>query len=160
MRSIPSAAVDLVKRFESCRLTPYMDAANVWTIGWGHALTHDGKLLIGAGDRETALSLYPNSISQDEADRLLVEDMETAAEDVEAIVVPEISDGEYAALISFVFNLGAEKVRGSTLFKLLNGGDRQGAADALLEWIYAGDRILRGLVRRRVAERDLFLGQV
>lgn len=159
MRPIPGAAVDLVKRFESCRLRPYMDAANVWTIGWGHAMSHEGKLLIGMADRDIALAMYPSGMSQEDADDLLVEDMKTAADDVEAIVAAELSEGEYAALISFVFNLGIEKVRGSTLFKLLNGGDRKGAADALLEWIYAGDRILRGLVRRRVAERDLFLGQ-
>lgn len=163
MRPIPPAATALVKRFESCRLQPYMDAnpkRRVWTIGWGHVIKDgNGAALEGEACREKVAAMFPSGITQQEADGLLVSDMEIAAEDVERLVKAKLSDNEFAALISWLYNEGNTKeVRGSVLLKLLNLGNKRAAADLLTDWIYSGGVILKGLVRRRVAERDLFLG--
>jgi len=69
----------------------------------------------------------------------------------------KVNDNEFSALLSFTFNLGIGNLRSSTLLKLLNAGDRAGAADQFPRWNRAGGRELLGLTRRRAAERALFL---
>jgi len=160
VRSIPSAAIELVKRFEGCKLQVNQDPLGIWQIGWSHAISvsKGSKLLQGEADRETAMNMYPVGITQIEADGLLISDLEIAAEDVQAQIHANLSDGEFAALVSLYYNLGGSQLRDSTLVKLLNLGNKRAAADQLIEWSRAGGATLMGLVRRRVAERDLYLG--
>ena len=73
------------------------------------------------------------------------------------LVTVPLTQGQYDALSCFIFNIGAKKFRGSTLLRKLNDGDYKGAADELLRWTKAGGRELSGLVKRRKAERSLFL---
>ena len=141
MRRINKAGLDLIKSFEGLRLKAYKDAVGVWTIGYGHIKTATPGMVI----------------SGPEAEALLRGDLEEAQGAVERLVKQSLTDNEYAALVSFVFNLGSGNLSRSTLLKKLNAGDRKGAADQFLVWNKAGGKVLAGLTRRRQAERSLFL---
>lgn len=139
-RKVNQAGLDLIKRFEGLRLDAYLCPAGVWTIGYGH--TGDVK----AGDR----------ITEHQADVILALDVERFEAGVET-AVPGTRDNEFAALVSFAFNLGLAALGGSTLLKKLRAGDRVGAAAEFMKWTHAAGHVLPGLVKRRAAERDLFL---
>lgn len=141
MRNLDQARA-LVKRFEGMRLTAYRCPSGVWTIGVGH--TGDVK----QGQRITA----------HQAEAILDFDIENVAEDVEAATSGlSLTDNEFNALVSFAFNVGVGALRHSTLLKKLRAGDKQGAADQLPRWVKARGVVLPGLVKRREAERELFL---
>jgi lysozyme len=76
---------------------------------------------------------------------------------VSAAVTVPLNDNQFAALVSFVYNLGAGALQESTLLGLLNGGNYNGAAEQFSRFVYAGGEVLQGLVTRRNAERALFL---
>lgn len=141
MRRINKAGLDLIKSFEGLRLKAYKDAVGVWTIGYGHTKTATPGTVI----------------SEPEAESLLLNDLAEAQGAVERLVKQPLNDNEYAALVSFVFNLGSGNLSRSTLLRKLNAGDRKGASDQFLVWNKAGGKVLAGLTRRRQAERDLFL---
>ena len=130
-----------LKEFEGLRLEAYRDSAGVLTIGFGHT----GG--VRPGER----------ITNARAEELLREDIREHAEPIDELVDVPLSEHERAALASFVFNLGARAFATSTLLRKLNAGDRAGAADEFLRWVHAGGRKLRGLERRREAERAMFL---
>ena len=142
MRRINKAGLDLIKSFEGLRLKAYKDAVGVWTIGYGHTKTATPGTVI----------------SEPEAEALLRNDLAEAQGAVERLVKQPLTDNEYAALVSFVFNLGSGNLSRSTLLRRLNVGDRKGAADQFLVWNKAGGKVLAGLTRRRQAERTLFMG--
>lgn len=131
----------LVCASEQRRLTAYLCPAGVPTIGWGH--TKGVKL----GD----------TCSVQQADIWLSQDLEDAAAAVASLVHVPLSQGQFDALVDFVFNLGAGRLKGSTLLQLLNGGRVFAAADQFRLWVHAGDQVLPGLVTRRAAEQALFL---
>ncbi|QNM97972.1 lysozyme [Chitinimonas koreensis] len=167
-RDVCMAAVNLVKSFEGCpdgdpstaNIDPYLDPVGIWTIGWGHAITYDGRFLRGEADRPQVKTLYPDGITLDQATQLLQGDLIDAGRDVLSVVVVDLNDNQYGALTSFTFNLGIGNLRSSTLLKKLNAGDYAGAADQFLVWVKAGGKTLPGLVKRRQAERALFLSPV
>ena len=135
----------LLTTFEGCELTAYDDGGGVWTIGYGHT-----------GD-----DVYPElTISQTQAEELLREDLEKFESYVEDAVEVEIDDNQFSALVCFCFNVGpgTEGFGGSTLLKLLNSGDYQGAADQFPVWNKVNGEPWPGLTRRRLAEQALFLG--
>ncbi|MEG4057671.1 MULTISPECIES: glycoside hydrolase family protein [unclassified Microcoleus] len=135
----------LLTTFEGCELTAYDDGGGVWTIGYGHT-----------GD-----DVYPGlTISQTQAEELLREDLEKFESYVEDAVEVEIDDNQFSALVCFCFNVGpgTEGFGGSTLLKLLNDGDYQGAADQFPVWNKVNGEPWPGLTRRRLAEQALFLG--
>ena len=134
-------AIPLIKEFEGCKLKAYKCPADVWTIGYGHT---DG---VKEGDE----------ITQQEADRLLASDVELFTTGVQRLVHSDINRNQLGALVSFSFNLGLGNLRHSTLLRMVNAGDFVGAANQFLRWNKAGGKILSGLVRRREAERQLFL---
>ncbi|GAA0690827.1 lysozyme [Dyella sp. SG562] len=134
--------VALIKQFEGLRTCAYLDAAGIWTIGYGH--TGDD---VRSGFR----------IDAAQADALLRKDLGTAEEAVRAWVTQPLAQPSFDALVSFVFNVGATAFAGSTLLRKLNEGDMEGAAAEFERWRYAGGRVLPGLLRRRIAERTLFL---
>lgn len=131
----------LVRQFEGCRLQAYICPAGVPTIGVGH--TRGVKL----GDR----------CSQQQADIWLSQDLEEAAAAVDGLVKVPLSQGQFDALTSFVFNFGAGKLKTSTLLQLLNDGRVFAAADQFKLWCHAGGVVEPGLVKRRAAEAAMFL---
>jgi len=137
-------AVDIITQFEGLEKEAYLDPVGKWTIGYGHtgAAAHAGSV-----------------ISELTAEKLLASDLEEAAKGLQLVQVP-LDDYQKAALTSFIFNLGRGNFAGSTLLKKLNAGDYEGAANELPKWNKA--RVegvlqpLRGLTRRRKAEKELF----
>lgn len=164
-RDISQSAVDLVKSFEgipdgdpsTVNIDPYLDPVSIWTIGWGHAIRYGGRFLKGEADRPQMHALYPEGITKPQAEALLHADLIDTGRDISTLLVVPVNDNEFGALASFAFNLGVGNLRSSTLLKLLNSGDRAGAADQFLRWIRANGQVLPGLVKRRAAERALFL---
>ncbi len=136
-----------MKHFEGCYLKAYRCPAGVWTIGFGHTgLQHkDGTVYDG------------RMISQAQAEELFRYDMHQFEERVTSLLPGQImADCRWAAVISFDFNTGA--FHRSTLRKKITAGDYEGAANEFLKWTRGGGWVLPGLVRRRKAERAMFVG--
>ncbi|NEO49125.1 MAG: lysozyme [Moorea sp. SIO4A3] len=147
-RNINQAGLDLVKEFEGLhkrcpdgRVEAYIDPVGIPTIGWGHT----------AGVR------IGDIITVEQAEKLLRQDLESSESTVSNLVKVSLTDNEFSALVSFVFNIGPTAFRRSTLLRKLNQGDDQGAANEFLRWNKGGGRVLLGLSKRREAERKLFL---
>ncbi|MEB7623177.1 lysozyme [Enterobacter vonholyi] len=138
--------IALIKQFEGCKLTAYQDSVGVWTIGYGWTKPVDGKP-IRAG----------MTIKQETAERLLKTGLVSYESDVSRLVKVGLTQGQFDALVSFTYNLGARSLSTSTLLRKLNAGDYAAAADEFLRWNRAGGKVLNGLIRRREAERALFL---
>lgn len=138
--------IALIKQFEGCKLTAYQDSVGVWTIGYGWTQPVDGKPIRDG-----------MTIKQETAERLLKTGLVSYESDVSRLVKVGLTQGQFDALVSFTYNLGARSLSTSTLLRKLNAGDYAGAADEFLRWNKAGGKVLNGLTRRREAERALFL---
>jgi lysozyme len=153
---ITSEGIDLIKRFEGLRLAPYNCPAGHATIGYGH-LIHKGETT--AKDR----ALY-HDFTQDDADALLRGDVAWAEDFIIRSIKVPLTQHQFDALCSFVFNIGATAAGGSSIWTALRGGQYQLAADNLLRWNKAREGggtlvVSEGLSRRRDAERHLFMGR-
>lgn len=143
--------IRLIQHYEGCKLKAYKCPAGVWTIGYGHT----GK------DVKEGLV-----ISQQRATDLLREDVANFAADVNSLLKVRVTQRQFDALVSFAYNVGsdidldtiAEGLGDSTLLKLVNAGNFAKAADEFPKWNKAKGKVLGGLVKRRAAERALFLG--
>ncbi|MEW3423807.1 lysozyme, partial [Pseudomonas aeruginosa] len=93
----------------------------------------------------------------EQAERMLANDIQRFEPELDKLVKVPLNQSQWDALMSFVYNLGAANLASSTLLKLLNKGDYRGAADQFPRWVNAGGKRLEGLVKRRAAERALFL---
>lgn len=137
--------LELIQQFEGLRLRAYLDSAGVPTIGYGSTRG------VQMGDE----------ITETDALALLAADCDRFEDAVRELVNVRLNQNEFDALVSFSFNVGAAALRDSTLLRKLNAGeDREEVANEFLRWVYAGGKKLRGLERRRKAERDLFLTPV
>lgn len=165
MRELNQAGLELIKSFEgiedgdprTVNLDPYLDPVGIWTIGWGHAITCDRRFLRGPTDKAKAKALYPNGLNRVEAERLLRHDIDEHALPLDSLVKVELNENQYAALVSFVFNLGPGNLQRSTLLKLVNQKKFREAANEFVKWNKAGGQTMKGLTRRRKAEAALFL---
>ena len=164
MREINQAGLDLIKSFEgildgnpaTANLDPYIDPVGIWTIGWGHAIVVGKDFLRGKENKAKAFALYPGGLTIAQAETLLRADVMDKCRDVDSLVKVSLNDNQYAAVVSFTFNLGVGNLKQSTLLKKLNAGDFEGAAKEFAKWNKAGGRVLAGLTRRRAAEAELF----
>lgn len=138
--NISQNGIDLIKKFEGCRLTAYKCPSGVYTIGYGH--TNGVK----KGQR----------ISQRQAEAYLREDVKKFENGVNKYVSAPLNQNQFDALVSFCFNCGLTAFKDSTLRKKLNAKDYAGAGKELLRWNKANGVILDGLKRRRNAEKVLF----
>lgn len=133
----------VLKHYEGCRLKAYQDSVGVWTIGYG----------------DTENVLPGMTITQEEAEdrleRRLDRDFEPG---VRAAITAGMRQEQFDAMVCLAYNIGVSAFAKSTLVKLFNAGDIQLAADQFLRWDKAGGKSLKGLRRRRAAERALFLG--
>ncbi len=140
---ISPAGVLFVKSHEGLRLKAYRDLVGLWTIGYGHTLTAKPGI----------------EITEHEADGLLVRDLVMfSAQVMRLLAGKEVTQGQFDALVSFAFNVGAGNLGKSTLLKKLLAGDIPGAADQFSLWTGAGTLHPKGLIERREAEREMFLG--
>lgn len=135
--------LNLIKSFEGCELEAYQDNAGVWTIGYGHTV----GVSVGM------------CISQGQADAYLAADLIEFEHYVTVYVTVPLAQWQFDALVSFTYNVGPGTLRNSDLLSFLNAGQYDQAANAFLEYDHAGGIEVPGLIRRREAERDMFLNQ-
>ena len=140
-RKTNALGIELIKKFEGFRADAYVCPAGVLTIGYGHTATAKAGQTIGV----------------DTAERLLRADVEIAESAVERHIEVSLTDNQFAALVSFTFNLGAGSLKSSTLRKKLNIEEYDAVPSEMARWVRAGGRTLAGLVQRRAAEGELFL---
>ena len=134
------AGVNLIKSFEGCRTVAYQDAVGVWTIGYGHTI-----------DVKEGMT-----ITQHQCDVMLEVDIETYENYVNEQVTVSLTQNQFDALVSWVYNLGPTNLRNSTMLKVLNAGKYDEVPYQMKRWIHADGKILKGLVIRREAEAELF----
>lgn len=144
---ISEKGLNLIKAFEGLRLKPYKDAVGIPTIGYGNTYYEDGR----------KVSLSDPAVTEERATELLKMVVKRYEDAINRYVQVPITQNQFDALVSFAYNVGNENVRKSTLMKLLNRKQYTEAADQLLRWNKAGGKTLKGLTRRRQAERVLFL---
>ena len=138
-----AVGIALIKKFEGCELKAYQCSAGVWTIGYGH--TKD----VEEGD----------TISKDQAEEMLVEELHEYENYVNEYVNVALSQNQFDALVSWVYNLGPANLKASTMLKVLNDGKYEDVPYQMKRWNKAGGKVLDGLVRRREAEALLYQGR-
>lgn len=140
--NISERGLDLIKSYEKCRLTAYLPTVNdVLTIGWGHT---------GADVRKDSVW------TQEQADEALKRDVASTERCINANVSVPLTQPEFDALCSLVFNIGCGAFKDSTLLRLLNASDYDGAAEQFRRWNKQNKVELAGLTARRASERQLF----
>ncbi len=137
-------AIDLIKKFEGFCATPYFCPAAKLSIGYGHVVIKGEKF-------------PPLGITREEGEALLKQDVIIAELAIERLVVYELSQNQFDALVSFIYNVGVKAFEKSKLLRILNSGEELLAAAEFSRWVYAGKIVQKGLVRRRDAEKTLFL---
>ncbi|HIE4459354.1 lysozyme [Acinetobacter nosocomialis] len=145
-KTTSDVGVDLITGFEDTRTTSYDDGVGVWTIG-------------------TGTTVYPNGVKVKKGDICTLEqaksyfkhDLAKFEKTVNELVTVPLTQNQFDALVSLTYNIGSGAFKNSTLLKKLNVKDYSGAADQFLVWNKAGGKVMKGLVRRREAERALFL---
>jgi len=143
VRETGQAGLYLIKFFEEFRPTPYICSGGWRTIGYGHVILK----------QETF-----TKIIKEEALVLLSQDVKVAERSVCSLINVPLEDYQYDALISFTFNLGGGALQRSTLRQKLNREEHYTVPDELLRWVWAGGKRLAGLVKRRLAEGNLYSG--
>lgn len=139
-RLINSAGLALIKEYEGLRLEPYKDTGGIWTCGYGHIkgvteFTH---------------------CTPEIAEAWLESDLMEAEEAVSHLVTVRLTDNQFAALVSFTFNLGRGALAKSTLLKKLNEGGYDLVPACIKSWVFDNGKVIPGLVRRRNAESTLW----
>lgn len=132
----------LIRASEGFRAEAYRDPAGLWTIGYGHKIT--------------SVPQVTEVWTEDQANLVMQSDALEACEQVQSLVVAMLTQGQLDALTDFVFNLGAERLKESTLLRKLNAGNYADVPAELGRWIYAGGKIQPGLQIRREAEIKLW----
>lgn len=145
MRKISKEGLALIKQWEGLRLKSYEDSGGIWTIGYGHTSA--------AG----APSVYKDmQITEKEAEKILCQDLRECEAAIEKAVAVPLSDEQFAALVSFSYNVGITAFCKSTLLKKLNNGEYEAVPTELQKWTRVGGKRIQGLVNRRAAEAGLW----
>ena len=147
MRHVTEDGLALIKRFEGFAPEVYVCPGGWPTIGYGHVV-RDGEQ-----DR------YADGIDEATAEELLRRDVEVAERAVLRLIRVPLEDGQFDALVSFAFNLGAGALQRSTLGHKVNREEHDDVPAEFRRWVWAGGRQLKGLVRRREAEAELYASQ-
>ena len=140
---ISEKGLDLIKFYEGCEYNAYRCAAGVLTIGYGHT----------KGVKEGDL------ITQQEADALLLHEMDEYEGYINNMVTVDLEQNQFDALVSWVFNLGSSNLSSSTLLKKINNKEFDAVPEQIKRWNKAGGKVLDGLIKRRNSEALLFEGK-
>lgn len=173
-RRVPACALALIQQFEGLHdgdkrtpnvLEPEADPVGIYTVGWGYALFAAGKPIRDQA-RATAMwkARWPNGFGRREADALLLLVAQDVCDDVIHLLGGHpITDNQLGAMVSLAYNIGVGELGGapdfadSSVRRFFLAGDNPRAADAFRMWKFSDGHELAGLVRRREAERALFL---
>lgn len=143
MREINQAGISLIKTFEGFKPNVYLDLVGIATCGYGH--------VVRSGEN------FSGGLTEQQAEELLFRDLQTAVRSVLRLITVPLTDNQFAALVSFVFNLGGGKLQVSTLRKKVNrNAPFNEIYDEFIKWSFAGGKKSKGLLRRRIAEAQLF----
>lgn len=142
MRHITEDGLRLIRRFEGFAAVPYLCPAGYLTVGYGHVVKNP--------------EAFRQPITEVEATEILTIDVETAERAVLRLISVSLTDGQFDALVSFTFNLGAGALQRSTLRRKANREEHEDVPVEFLRWVWAGGRKLNGLIRRRQAEAALY----
>lgn len=162
------AGLHLMHKFEGYKNKPYLCPAHIWSVGWGTVLYQDQIKLpmirVEGKDVPMIRKEYPlrqedNRVwSKEELVEIFKNDLASFERAVLRLVPGCVGhQGRFDALVCLAYNIGAGNLQRSTIRMKANRGDWEGAADAFLDWVKGGGRVLPGLVKRRQAERALFL---
>lgn len=149
---INAAGLALIKEFEGLRLTAYPDpgtGGHPWTIGIGTTVYPNGRAVF-RGD----------TCTEQQALEYLSHDLQTFEREVERMVLVPVNENQFSALVSFAYNVGPAALRKSTMLRFINAHRFADAAGEFARWNQAAGKVLPGLVRRREAERALFIKPV
>lgn len=137
---ISNKGIELIKRHEGLVLKAYRCPADKWTIGYGHTLNVKST----------------DVINKEQAEYFLRQDVKSAESDVNREKL-NLTQNQFDALVSFVFNLGVGNFKKSTLLRKVKANPNDPTIRGEFErWIYAGGKVLSGLVKRRKEEADLY----
>jgi lysozyme len=155
---ISAHAIKVIKHHEGVRQKPYRCPALLWTIGVGHVMyPTQGNLTIDKRN-DVQLKEEDNRVfSMEEVDGILESDLLRFERGVERFIPIPLTQGQFDALCSFAFNVGLGTLQRSTLRQKALRGDMEGAAEELLKYCMAGGKVLKGLQKRRIDEKQLFL---
>ena len=142
---ISNKGLQLIRKYEGCKTTPYRCPAGLYTVGYGHVIGNGLQLP----------DQFNRTFSLGEIDELLRTDLARFEQGVLRYCPVYLTQCQFDALVSFSFNLGLGVLQRSTLRQKINRGDAD-AAKVILKYNMAGGRILKGLTRRRQAEYNLF----
>lgn len=140
--NISQEGIRLIKNFEGFSPTPYGDIAGIMTIGFGHRIKK-GEVF--------------TQIDAGEGEEILKHDINASESALNQCLNVDVTQNQFDSLCSLVFNIGGAAFLKSTLLHKLNNGNIEGAADEFLRWDHAGGVESEGLLKRRIAERELFL---
>ena len=151
-------AIKMIQHHEGVRQNPYRCPAKLWTVGVGHVMfPEQGKLKIDQRDAFVPPPEAMRKYSMEEVDAILRADLARFEKGVATYCPVPFTQGQFDALVSFSFNVGLGTLQRSTLRQKVLRGDMPGAAEELLKYCMAGGKILKGLQKRRIDERALFL---
>ena len=140
--SLSVSGLSYIQQHEGLVLGVYLDPVGIPTVCYGHM---DRRLKIGT------------RYTRAQCEQFLYEDTESAQQAVKDLVTVPLTQNQYDALVSLVFNIGRPAFARSALLKKLNEEDYAGAAQEFPRWVYAKGQKLPGLVTRRNSEMELFL---
>lgn len=146
MRNITENGLSLIKNYEKLALNTYICPAGYPTIGYGHVV------------KAAEAASFANGINEHQADVLLAADVHVSERAVLRLITVPLTDGQFDALVSFTFNLGAGALQRSTLRRKVNREEHDDVPAEFMKWVWGGGRKLKGLVKRRKAEAALYLG--
>lgn len=147
---IDPRAIALIETFEGFEPEAYLDQLAdppVWTIGYGTTAAAGVGIVPKKG----------MTIAREQAGVYLARTAEKFADQIRPAMIRTPTPAQFGAMVSLAYNIGPTAFRRSSVLRLFNAGDMVGSADAFRLWNKAGGRVLNGLVRRREAERALFL---
>ena len=141
------AGIDMIKSFEGFRGTPYKCPAGIPTIGYGATFYPNGK----------KVTMTDAAITEEQATELLAHMLVSFEKYVDSYCVDTITQNQFDALVSFAYNLGPANLKASTLLKKVNANPNDESIKLeFMKWVKAGGKTLKGLVRRREAEAELY----
>ena len=143
VRQITNVGLYLIKYFESFRATPYVCSSGYLTVGFGHVILKGEQF---------------GELTEEDALTLLSQDVKVGERSVCTLINVPLEDYQYDALVSFTFNVGGGAMQRSTLRQKVNRQEHYAVPDEFGRWIWGGGRRLAGLVKRRLAEANLYEG--
>lgn len=164
IRKTGEAGIAIIKSFESLHdgdlsvigLQPKMDPVGIWTEGWGHAILYKGQHLKGIENKNLAYELATVS-TEAEANQFLTSDLIPREDALNSLIKVTITQNQFDAMISLLYNIGTGNFLKSSVLRFTNLKQFDKAANSFKLFNKAGGKVLLGLVRRRQAEKELFL---